>query len=81
MRKNPEIVVTDLQMPEGDGIELIEALVGIYPDVQIIAVTGTVPELLSTAKIIGARTTLQKPVSPRALLDAVAEASSASKGA
>ncbi len=80
MRKIPEVVVTDLQMPDGDDIELIEALVGMYPDVQIIAVTGAVPELLSTAKMIGARTTLQKPVSPRTLLDAVAEASSASEG-
>ena len=75
MRKNPEVVVTDLQMPGGDGVELIEALVGKFPDVQIIAVSGTESELLSTAKMMGARTTLKKPVSPRALLDAVAEAS------
>ena len=64
-------------MPGGDGIELIEALIGIFADVQIIALTGTTTELLSTAKKMGARTTLMKPVSRQALLDAVAEASAA----
>ena len=80
MRKMPEVVVTDLQMPGGDGLELIEALVGIFPDVQIIAVSGTGSELLSTAKMIGARAALEKPVSPKELLDAVSEASSADNG-
>ena len=80
LRNSPEVVVTDLQMPRGDGFELIEALTGMYPDVQIVAVSGKSPELISTAKVIGARATLQKPFSPRALLDAVAEASSAATG-
>lgn len=35
MRKTPDVVVTDLQMPGGDGIELIEALVGMFPDVHL----------------------------------------------
>ncbi len=77
IRKTPEVVVTDLRMPGGDGIELIEALVGMFPDAQIIAVTGVAIELLNTARMKGARTTLQKPVRPQVLLDAVAEASSA----
>lgn len=77
IQKNPEVVVTDLKMPGGDGIELIEALIGIFAHVQIIALTGTTTELLSTAKKMGARTTLMKPVSRQALLDAVAEASAA----
>ena len=80
-QKTPEVVVTDLQMPGGDGIELIGALVGLFPDVQIIAITGAETEFLSTAKMMGARTTLKKPITPRALLDAVAAPFSAYKGA
>ena len=74
MRKTPDVVVTDLQMPGGDGIELIEALVGMFPDVKIIAVSGKGTEVLNTAKMMGARTALPKPVDPQVLLDAVAEA-------
>ena len=80
MRKMPEVVVTDLKMPRGGGIELIDALLGIFPDVQIIALTGSAPELLTTAKVMGARAALEKPVNPQALLDAVAGVSAASKG-
>lgn len=74
MRKTPDVVVTDLHMPGGDGIELIEALVGMFSDVRIIAISGTAAELLSTAKMMGARATLQKPVDPQVLLDAVTKA-------
>ncbi len=80
MRKMPEVVVTDLKMPRGGGIELIDALFGIFPDVQIIALTGSAPELLTTAKVMGARAALEKPVNPQALLDAVAGVSAAAKG-
>jgi two-component system, chemotaxis family, chemotaxis protein CheY len=74
LRKGIEIVVTDLHMPNGDGLELIEALSGINPDVPIIAVSGTGEEMLGTAKMIGAVATLPKPVSPTGLLAAVEQA-------
>ena len=74
LRETPEVVITDLQMPGSDGIDLIGALVATSPDVPIIAITGSATEFLRTARMMGARTTLEKPVSPRALLDAVAEA-------
>jgi len=73
LRKEIQLVVTDLHMPSGNGFELIEALTGINPDVPIIAVSGTGPEMLGTAKMIGARATLEKPVSPTGLLAAVKE--------
>ena len=71
LRKEIELVVTDLHMPNGDGLELIEALSGINDEVPIIAVSGTGPEMLGTAKIIGAAVTMPKPVSPTGLLAAV----------
>lgn len=77
LRKDIDVVVTDLHMPFGDGMELIDALTGMYPDVAIIAVSGTGIENLSTAKMMGARIALPKPVDPHALLKAVAEAAAA----
>jgi len=73
MRRTPDVVVTDLKMPGGDGIELIEALVGMFPDVKVVSVTGAVTDMLDTAKMMGARATLTKPVSPQSLLKAVAQ--------
>ena len=74
LRKNPDVVITDLAMPYGDGLELIEALTGLNPDIPIIAVSGTGPSMLGTAQMIGARATLAKPVTPSGLLAAVEEA-------
>lgn len=74
LRKNIDVVITDLHMPHGDGLELIEALTGLGSEVPIIAVSGTGPEMLSTAQMIGARATLPKPVDPQGLLAAIEEA-------
>jgi len=41
--------------------------------VTVIAVSGTGREMLDTAKVMGARATFEKPVSPTGLLAAVAE--------
>ena len=76
-RKEIQVVVTDLHMPRGNGMELIEAISGMDPDASIIAVSGTGPEQLGMASILGAQKTLAKPVSPRELIDAVAAAMSA----
>lgn len=73
MRKHLDLVVTDLHMSRGDGFELIEAISGLRPDLPIIAVSGTGPDQLDTAKMIGAHRTFEKPVSPTGLLQAVAE--------
>ena len=58
----------------GNGLELIDAIVGLDPEVPIIAVSGTGPELLGTAKMIGACATLPKPVNPTDLVGMVDEA-------
>jgi DNA-binding NtrC family response regulator len=75
-RKQIEVVVTDIRMPQGDGMELIEAIHGISPDAAIIAVSGTGPDQLRMAEELGARATLTKPVDPQKLIDAVAAAAS-----
>ncbi len=39
LRHPIDVVVTDIQMPRGDGLELIEALKGLYPDASIVAIS------------------------------------------
>ena len=74
LRHPIEVVVTDIQMPRGDGIELIEALKGLDPDVAIVAVSGQKPHKLEIAQLAGAATILTKPINRDGLIHAVAEA-------
>jgi CheY-like chemotaxis protein len=71
-RQQPsDVVLTDILMPVADGLETIQALKRIDPDVKIIAmsVTGEGPfEHLETAVAFGARRILRKPFSRDELL-------------
>lgn len=66
-----DVVVTDLAMPNLNGLRLIEQLREIDGRALIIAVTGVSPEQLERAAKLGAAVTLTKPYAPRVLLDAV----------
>lgn len=68
------VVVTDIVMPDGNGLDLISRLRGIKPDAVIIAVSGKGRSGLSAARSIGANRVFEKPVSPDALVQAVADA-------
>ena len=75
-RKRPaDLVVTDLFMPEQDGIETIMILKEEFPDVKIIAMSGggrMPPEgYLESAKILGAIQVLAKPFEISEFLDAL----------
>ena len=73
--KKPELVITDIIMPEKEGIELIIELKREYPEVKVIAMSGggrVKPDsYLDTAKILGAIRTFQKPFSMKDLLKTV----------
>ncbi len=60
-----DLVITDLIMPEKEGIETIKILRHNYPKLKIIAYSGggrTAPEgFLEMASILGADRTLEKP--------------------
>ena len=74
LSKPLELVITDLVMPEQEGIETIQTLRRRIPGVGIIAISGAFGgQFLSTAKILGADQVLGKPVSAEVLLAKVAE--------
>ncbi|MEW6347495.1 MAG: response regulator [Thermodesulfobacteriota bacterium] len=73
-----DLVITDIIMPEKEGIETIMELRKDFPEVKIIAISGggkAMPSstCLSLAKGLGATKTLAKPFKRQELLDAVAE--------
>jgi len=67
-------VVTDILMPERDGLETIMYLRKQLPEVAIIAISGLENRLiLDNAKGLGATRILAKPFSPSDLQSLVAE--------
>jgi CheY-like chemotaxis protein len=69
-----DLVITDLIMPEKEGIETIQTLRGESPALPIIAISGSLhPEYLQMARVLGADATLQKPLTSKDLLAAVFE--------
>jgi DNA-binding response OmpR family regulator len=75
-RENPaDLVITDLIMPEKEGIETIMELRRDFPQVKIIAISGggiiEAEKYLYIAEKSGAQLTLAKPFTLRELLEAV----------
>ena len=70
-----DLVVTDINMPEMDGIEVILALAERNPGLPVIAISGggRMPKelLLASAGVLGAVATLPKPFDLVQLRDAV----------
>lgn len=70
-----DLVITDLFMPDTDGLEVIYQFRHEFPDVKILAVSGGgsrgLIEILSVAKKMGAHGSLMKPFGPDELLSAV----------
>ena len=80
-RRQPrDLVITDLVMPEKDGLETIMELRRLNPAVRIIAMSGGGRTLglgqlyLESARSFGASRILAKPFTSAALLKAVSEA-------
>ena len=70
-RQHPvALLITDLIMPEQEGIETIQFFVREFPDIPIIAISGN-PDYLAAAKHLGAVVVLAKPIGYADLLHAV----------
>lgn len=70
-----DIVLTDVIMPEKDGVEVIAEVRRKHPDVRIIAMSGgghvSLEQYLKIAKGMGAHAVLQKPFDQAELLAAI----------
>ena len=75
--KHPELVITNIIMPEKDGLETIRELKRDYPDLKIIAISGCdngdKKGYLSLAEAYGAAHTFEKPFDPDELRHCVSE--------
>jgi CheY-like chemotaxis protein len=76
LQHRPSVVITDLIMPDTDGLELIQELRKVDPDVRILAISGggrvNANEYLTVARKFGAAGILAKPFSNQELKDALA---------
>lgn len=71
----PGLVLTDMLMPDRDGVETVLALRRRYPGLRIIAMSGGGPRGdldLGVAAKLGVSATLAKPYEPEALLALIA---------
>jgi DNA-binding response OmpR family regulator len=67
-----DLLITDLNMPDEDGIEVIRRLKKQHRQLKIIAMSGTFgPDIFQAAKILGADATLSKPMTVAKLLDCI----------
>lgn len=64
-----ELVITDILMPERDGMEVTLALTREFLDAKVIAMTGATGDqnFLNVAKLFGARRVIKKPFSVEAI--------------
>ena len=75
-RANPyDVVITDIIMPEKEGLETIMEIRRDFPECKVIAISGggriSPADCLSMAKRLGAAYTFSKPFERAELLDAV----------
>ena len=77
-RKFPaDLIITDIVMPEKEGLETIRELKKSHPDLKIIAISGggriDSREYLESARLFGASKIFQKPFRQKEMVSAVKE--------
>ena len=81
-RQHVDILITDIFMPNGDGLELLRELYQRRILMRVVAMTGgeypNMPDLLHVATLMGAECTIQKPFEPMQLIQLVREMLNAS---
>jgi CheY-like chemotaxis protein len=68
----PRVLITDIFMPDMDGLELIERVRREFPETKIVALTGGGQhgrvDYLQSSQLLGAQAALQKPFDVKELL-------------
>lgn len=76
-KHKPDLVITDIIMPEQEGLETIISLRKNYPDLKIIAISGggrIGPDgYLPGAKLLGANAVFTKPLMQKEFMQAVSD--------
>lgn len=76
-KNKPDLLITDIIMPEKEGLETIFELRRQYPELKIIAISGggrIGPDgYLPGAKLLGANAVFAKPLVPKEFLQAVSD--------
>ena len=72
-KRSADLIITDMVMPEMNGLDMLLELTRRCPNVNAIAMSGgrEGKGWLSAAKLLGTRQTFQKPLDMGKLLDAV----------
>jgi DNA-binding response OmpR family regulator len=74
-REKPDVVITDILMPKTEGIETIQKIRAISPDIRIVAISGggrvSLELNLNLARQFGAHVCLSKPIAPGKLCAAI----------
>lgn len=72
-RRTPSAVISDLILPEGEGIDAVRRMRAAAPDVPIVAISGggmfPASHLLGVARSLGASAALVKPFKPARLVE------------
>jgi len=72
----PDLVITDIAMPDREGADMIAELGRSYPDLRFIGISGGGAsgdcDLLELAESLGADAVLRKPFTTRQLFDTIA---------
>ncbi len=72
-----DVVLTDLIMPGQEGLELIREIRRLHPHIKVIAISGAFGgQFLRTAELMGADTSLRKPVRAETLCEAISRVTS-----
>ena len=76
-QQKPDLIITDIMMPEMDGLEVVREIRKTYPGLPVIAISGGMRGLpinfLPHAKKIGVCQVFEKPISLTTLREAVNE--------
>jgi len=66
------VILADYQLPGTNGLDLLAALRGAYPEAPLILYSASMtPELAMQARDLGVAAVLEKPVSPERLVEVV----------
>lgn len=73
-----DVIITDIYMPNMNGLELIQKIREINTQVPIVTISGASEDSLRTTKALGANETFQKPFNPSDIVSCLLRLSEAS---